>query len=208
MSSYMPLPYMDGIEPIIRGSTPQQQQPPPQQPQLPLYKEVKEERLSPLLTSCPASQPAPSYHQHMMNHHQQQQQQQQQQQSTTSSLLNTANHVVGHLLYNALPQDLDLEPTLFNSGLECDVDQVLRHELSVEGNLDFNFENSGMNGSSSNSQHHQPPITSTRSWVHWTSCVRKTREFVRQSSGVVLYQIYYYACNGEMLKNMKATFIF
>lgn len=165
MSSYMSHPYMDGIEPIIRGSTPQQQQQqPPQQPQLPMFKEVKEERLSPLLTSCPASQPAPSYHQHMMNHHQQQQQQQQQ--STTSSLLNTANHVVGHLLYNSLPQDLDLEPTLFNSGLECDVDQVLRHELSVEGNLDFNFENSGMNGSSSNSQRHQPPITSTRSWVH------------------------------------------
>lgn len=168
ISSYMSMSYMEGIEPLVRGTTqppPQQQQPPPPPPP-PLYKEVKEERLSPLMSSCPVTQPAPSYHQHMMNQQQQQQQHQQQQSSSSTSLINTANHVVGHLLYNSFPQDLDFEPSLLSSGLECDVDQVIRHELSVDGNLDFNFDPSGMNGTSSNSQHHQPPITSTRSWVH------------------------------------------
>lgn len=40
-------------------------------------------------------------------------------------------------LVNSLPNDLDFDS--LQGGLECDVDQVIRHELNVEGNLDFNF---------------------------------------------------------------------
>lgn len=88
--------------------------------------------------------------------------------------------IAGHLLSlnghpnnhtNTMPNDLDfasLEP-----GLECDVDQVIRHELSVDGQLDFNFDQS----SQSNGHHSNTPqsvgvsssmstMSSTHSWVH------------------------------------------
>ncbi|KFM59744.1 Forkhead box protein O, partial [Stegodyphus mimosarum] len=148
MPQYRSVSFMDSADSLVRGSTHHQPQ------QQSLYKEMKEERLSPMLAPCSGTPqaPAPSYHQHMMNQQQQQLQQQQQQQSSTTSLVNTASHVVGHLLYNSLPQDLDFEP--LPGGLECDVDQVIRHELSVDGNLDFNFDPSAMNGSSASSQHH------------------------------------------------------
>lgn len=52
----------------------------------------------------------------------------------------TASQVMGHLfsLNNSLPTDLDVDA--LQGGLECDVNSVIQHELSVEGNLDFNFE--------------------------------------------------------------------
>uniref|UniRef100_A0A2R5LA31 Forkhead box protein O n=2 Tax=Ornithodoros turicata TaxID=34597 RepID=A0A2R5LA31_9ACAR len=62
----------------------------------------------------------------------------------TEGPASTLRVVVGHLLQSLgapdpLPQDLDLLESL-QGGLECDVDQVIRHELSVDGNLDFNFD--------------------------------------------------------------------
>ncbi|XP_076352156.1 forkhead box protein O3-like isoform X2 [Tachypleus tridentatus] len=42
--------------------------------------------------------------------------------------------------HTALPNDLDLNMDTLEGDLECDVDQVIRHELNVDGNLDFNFE--------------------------------------------------------------------
>ena len=66
-------------------------------------------------------------------------------QSSVTSLGTTASQVVGHLLSlnNQLPNDLDLNAfDAIQGGLECDVDQVIRHELSVEGTLDFNFDSS------------------------------------------------------------------
>lgn len=87
----------------------------------------------------------------------------------------TASQVMGHLLSlnNPLPNDLDLNLDSLQGGLECDVDQVIRHELSMEGTLDFNFD--GVHGSSS-AQSVQPSMTnspqsaastvSTHSWVH------------------------------------------
>lgn len=70
---------------------------------------------------------------------------------------------MGHILSfnNPLPNDLDLNMDSLQGGLECDVDQVIRHELSVEGNLDFNFESmqasddnsiQGLNGTFRSSQ--------------------------------------------------------
>ncbi|XP_015920957.1 forkhead box protein O [Parasteatoda tepidariorum] len=162
MQSYRQVSFLDSVDPLIRSVT---QQPHQQQS---LYKEMKEERLSPLLAACASTpqNPAPSYHQHMLSQQQHMQPQQhhlQQPSASATSLVNTANHVV-LTMYNSFPQDLDIEQPF--GGLECDVDQVIRHELSVDGNLDFNFDSASMNGSSSNSQHHQAAITSTRSWVH------------------------------------------
>lgn len=71
-----------------------------------------------------------------------------------------------HMNSNALPNDLEFDS--LQGGLECDVDQVIKHELSVEGELDFNFE----------PPMHPPPAASTpsttsignaaptHSWVH------------------------------------------
>jgi forkhead box protein O3 len=40
----------------------------------------------------------------------------------------------------AMPQDIDVNMIGDTSGFECDVDQIINHELSFDGNLDFNFE--------------------------------------------------------------------
>lgn len=61
----------------------------------------------------------------------------------------------------ALPSDLDLALDTM-MGLECDVDQVIRHELSVEGSLDFNFDGLG-NVNIQNSTATSKPGSS---WVH------------------------------------------
>lgn len=83
--------------------------------------------------------------------------------SLSTSLSSTANQVMGHLLSlnNTLPNDLDFNLDALG-GFECDVDQVIHHELSVDGNLDFNFD--PMNASTA-----MPPTSltsSTRQWVH------------------------------------------
>ncbi|KAH6927264.1 hypothetical protein HPB50_001225 [Hyalomma asiaticum] len=61
----------------------------------------------------------------------------------------SASQVMGRLLTfnDHLPHDLDLDLDAV-PGLHCDVDQVIQHELSVDGNLDFNFD------------------THARPWVH------------------------------------------
>ncbi|CAG2166367.1 unnamed protein product [Oppiella nova] len=90
--------------------------------------------------------------------------------------------LMGHLLSlnNPLPNDLDLNFDSLNGGLECDVDSVIRHELSVDGSLDFNFADplhhshgSHAGGAAGMSQSavsaHNTTMTTTpssRSWVH------------------------------------------
>ena len=95
--------------------------------------------------------------------------------SSVTSLGTTATQVMGHLLSlnnQCLPNDLDLNFDSLQGGLECDVDSVIRHELSVEGSLDFNFD-SGLHHSSNATQTsvaHSSTMTtapSSRSWVHW-----------------------------------------
>lgn len=97
--------------------------------------------------------------------------------SSVTSLGTTASQVMGHLLSlnNPLPNDLDLNFDSLQGGLECDVDSVIRHELSVEGSLDFNFNdhhNQGLHHSSNATQTtgaHSSTINtapSSRSWVH------------------------------------------
>lgn len=51
------------------------------------------------------------------------------------------SQVMGRLLSfnDPLPHDLDLDLDAVQ-GLHCDVDQVIQHELNVDGNLDFNFD--------------------------------------------------------------------
>lgn len=74
---------------------------------------------------------------------------------------------MGHILTlnNTLPTDLDFDT--LQGGLECDVNSVIQHELSVEGNLDFNFDPAAAAANNNNNT----TVTlahgaSTRSWVH------------------------------------------
>ncbi|KAI1294798.1 Forkhead box protein O [Halotydeus destructor] len=88
--------------------------------------------------------------------------------STGTSLGTTASQVMGHLLSlnNQLPNDLDFDS--LQGGLECDVDQVIRHELSVDGNLDFNFDTNSLqqvNGNSSTSAS-MTSSANSHQWVH------------------------------------------
>jgi len=92
--------------------------------------------------------------------------------SSVTSLGTTASQVMGHLLSlnNPLPNDLDLNFDSLQGGLECDVDSVIRHELSVDGSLDFNFDplHHGSNANQTSVAHSSTMTTapSSRSWVH------------------------------------------
>lgn len=72
--------------------------------------------------------------------------------SVATSLGNTADYVYGPLM--TLNSDSDLNFVAIQEGLDCDVEQVLRYTLSMEGNLDFNFDTVGM------------PLQHYNSWVH------------------------------------------
>lgn len=48
---------------------------------------------------------------------------------------------------NGLPNDLDLDS--LQGGLDCDVNSVIQHELRLDGNLDFNFDSSSLQGNNS-----------------------------------------------------------
>lgn len=95
--------------------------------------------------------------------------------SSVTSLNTTASLVMDHLLSfnNPMPNDLDLNFDSLQGGLECDVDSVIRHELSVDGTLDFNFD--PMHHSSNTTQTsmaHTSTMTNTpssRSYVHFTA---------------------------------------
>ncbi|XP_013777148.1 forkhead box protein O-like [Limulus polyphemus] len=68
---------------------------------------------------------------------------------------------------NVLPNDLDLNMDILHGDLECDVDQVIRHELSVDGNLDFNFEVvNTASTSASTVTSCSPTTTPVNQWVH------------------------------------------
>lgn len=79
------------------------------------------------------------------------------------SILNgqSVSQVMGQLLSinNSLPNDLDFES--IQGGLECDVNSVIQHELSVEGNLDFNFD-----PLSAAKNHANTPVSTSMAGVH------------------------------------------
>ena len=66
--------------------------------------------------------------------------------------------------YNPLPNDLD--PSLYsqNSDLDCDIESVIKKELSLGGSLDFNFDVSPSTGQSTSTNSIANPAT--QSCVH------------------------------------------
>lgn len=57
-----------------------------------------------------------------------------------------------------LLDDLNLNIETIPGGFDCNVEEVIRHELSMDGNLDFNFPQQ--------QQHQTADPYSGRSWVH------------------------------------------
>jgi hypothetical protein len=85
--------------------------------------------------------------------------------SITLTTLNSINKQKSSLPITNLPNDLDfasLEP-----GLECDVDQVIRQELAMDGQLDFNFgESNGLHQNVAQPVGVTTSMSSSHSWVH------------------------------------------
>jgi forkhead box protein O3 len=47
--------------------------------------------------------------------------------------------LMGALNNNALLDDLNLNIETLHGGFDCNVEEVIKHELSMDGSLDFNF---------------------------------------------------------------------
>ena len=56
---------------------------------------------------------------------------------------NTPSTMMGQLMgalnNSAVLDDLNLNIETFHGGFDCNVDEVIKHELSMDGSLDFNF---------------------------------------------------------------------
>ncbi|KAK7604064.1 hypothetical protein V9T40_004337 [Parthenolecanium corni] len=67
---------------------------------------------------------------------------------TTTSGLNDGCGGGGSLMDQSLNllDDLNINIESFDNDFECNVDEVIRHELSIGGSLDFNFSATGANG--------------------------------------------------------------
>jgi len=50
--------------------------------------------------------------------------------------------LIGALQNPAVLDDLNLNIETMHGGFDCNVDEVIKHELSMEGTLDFNFTHS------------------------------------------------------------------
>lgn len=99
-------------------------------------------------------------------------------QSTQSTPSTMMGQLMGALNNSAILDDLNINIESFQGGFDCNVDEVIKHELSMEGSLDFNFTGSHHPSMvvsqpdvrpvvGSNNQTSAPPSYSTTpSWVH------------------------------------------
>ena len=84
------------------------------------------------------------------------------------------SNVMGLLQQNNMPVDLDLDT--FQGGFDCDVDNIIKQELSMEGNLDFTFNQAAAAQAAaaaaaahhrSDSRHHGAAYVSAPGPRHW-----------------------------------------
>lgn len=63
--------------------------------------------------------------------------------SLTTPRIQSASTMMGQLMgalnNSAVLDDLNLNIETFHGGFDCNVDEVIKHELSMDGSLDFNF---------------------------------------------------------------------
>lgn len=71
--------------------------------------------------------------------------------------------LMGALNHPTLLDDLNLNIETLHGGFDCNVDEVIKHELSMEGSLDFNF--TQQQQTATTQEQTTPPYTG-QSWVH------------------------------------------
>lgn len=93
-------------------------------------------------------------------------------QSTPSTMM---GQLMGALNNSTILDDLNINIESFQGGFDCNVDEVIKHELSMEGSLDFNFTGTHQSIGSQQDGHAvaanppasaPPAYSTTPSWVH------------------------------------------
>lgn len=101
-------------------------------------------------------------------------------QSTQGTPSTMMGQLMGALNSSTLLDDLNINVESLQGGFDCNVEELIKHELSMEGSLDFNFPSQQQNvvpqqeshthTGITNSQPSAPPAYSTTvttpSWVH------------------------------------------
>lgn len=98
-------------------------------------------------------------------------------QSTQGTPSTMMGQLMGALNNSTLLDDLNINIESLQGGFDCNVDEVIKHELSMEGSLDFNFtghqnipQQQDTHTVTTNTQSSAPPAYSTTatapSWVH------------------------------------------
>jgi hypothetical protein len=98
----------------------------------PIYQQRPQQQIQPVSHGNSHTQSNEQGHHHYMNSHSNTFAQQNHQSFYPSHQMINSN--VDHH-YTTLPNDLDLN---IQAGLECDIESLIKHEMSVEGQLDFN----------------------------------------------------------------------
>ncbi|KAF2904099.1 hypothetical protein ILUMI_02074, partial [Ignelater luminosus] len=189
-----PPPYTAPYEPFTRREISTLQSPSAYGLQCPVHRlqgcscmtvQCKVENMSPpgMSPSYPQSEPSPdplSSHQYLLNARNSLPRPPsssppltpQSNQTTASTMM---GQIMGALNNSTLLDDLNINIESLQGGFDCNVDEVIKHELSMEGSLDFNFTGSHQSIASqqeghsvaSNPQASAPPAYSTApSWVH------------------------------------------
>ncbi|KAJ3627204.1 hypothetical protein MTP99_014601 [Tenebrio molitor] len=96
-------------------------------------------------------------------------------QGTPSTMM---GQLMGALNSSTVLDDLNINVESFQGGFDCNVEELIKHELSMEGSLDFNFPNQQqsvvpqpetISGITANQANAPPPYSTTvttPSWVH------------------------------------------
>lgn len=119
----------------------QQQAPPSHLPQQhPTHAQQREQSMQAPSHLHPQQQQLDQGHFMVQHHHHQHSQQQSQhfaQHLSQIPMQQQQHQRLNHTPFMSLPNDLDCT---LQAGLECDVDSLIKHEMSVEGQLDFNHD--------------------------------------------------------------------
>lgn len=87
--------------------------------------------------------------------------------------------LMGALNSGTILDDLNINIESLQGGFDCNVDEVIKHELSMEGSLDFNFTGAHQSNLAAQQENHHHTVASTQapaapppaystapSWVH------------------------------------------
>ncbi|CAH0552475.1 unnamed protein product [Brassicogethes aeneus] len=97
---------------------------------------------------------------------------QQHNQGTPSTMM---GQLMGALNSSTILDDLNINVESFQGGFDCNVEELIKHELNMEGNLDFNFSNQQQNitqqtENAAAPQNAPPPYSAAVTSPSWLRC--------------------------------------